>query len=337
MSTHPKVSFLIANWNGGPQLAGCLTSIRSQTLSDYEVIVVDNGSTDGSAAPEDFSTPDWQLVTFDSNQGFAKANNAAYLLSRGEFIALVNNDVILDKEWAERMVAALSGKPKAGSAACRLLQKNHPERLDSAGMEFVPCGTVFGWHGYPCDTFCDRDHNPFGAVAAACMYRRSAIEQTGLFDEKYFCYYEDTSLAVRQVLFGYDAVYVDAAIAYHHGSFTGKSRSAFQIFYLRRNVELLYWETMIGRLAWRFLIPHIIHELLAFAQALLSGHGIAVVRAKWAAMRCLPWIQRQRRQLTARLKEEIGLRQARANFMAKTSGWLRNAYLAKRTTPSRAA
>ncbi|NQT92251.1 MAG: glycosyltransferase family 2 protein [Lentisphaerae bacterium] len=316
-----RITFIVVNFNGGELLQQCLESIKTQTVSDWAVLVIDNGSTDDSTNLAHFGDNRFTLIKNGQNMGFARANNQALAKATGSLIALINNDIILDTHWAERMAAALDEHDGAGSAACRILRKDNPDLLDSAGFEYFSCGTTSCWNNCPIEIFADGAHAPFGAVASAAMYRKSAIEKAGLFHDEYFCYYEDTDLAVRLRLHGFDTTYVADAIAYHHGSFTGKERSDFHIFHLRRNIEYLYWIDMAGSLAWSFLLPHVTYECLAFLGALFSGQGTTFLKAKLDFLRHLPWILRERRGLKDRLLSAGRLPAAKKELCKCMSPW----------------
>jgi GT2 family glycosyltransferase len=316
MNPHPGVSFIVVNRDGGPLLADCLDSILHQTLDDFEVIVVDNGSTDGSWRAAEIPDPRFHLLRFDQNLGFAEANNRAIGQSRGRYVALVNNDATLSPGWAAAMVGALDADPHAGVAAGRTVQMRHPGRLDSAGFAFYSCVSCQAWKGLPADAFASGDHRPFGAVASAAVYRRAALDEVGLFHPEYFSYYEDTDLAVRLVLFGYDTAYVDGARARHLGSHTGKERSDFHVYHLRRNAEFVFWVDMVGSLAWRHLPFHLAHEGLAFLRAVYDGQAGVVLRAKLSACRHAGFILRERRNLHRTLRRRDGVRAARRRLAA---------------------
>ena len=319
-----RVSFIVVNFNGGAMLSECLKSIQAQTIQAYEVIVVDNGSTDGSCDLPLFQEDNWRLLSLEHNTGFANANNEAFRVSSGTFIALVNNDIVLSPTWAEAMIAAFDDpQRRIGSVACRILQKEKPELLDSAGFRFFSCGTTSSWCDRSEHIFADKEHRPFGAVASAAMYHRTAIETTGLFHKEYFCYYEDTDLAVRLVLFGFDTAYADKATACHVGSFTGKARSHFHIFHLRRNIEYLYWIDMVGSLAWRYLLSHLIYECFAFFGAIVEGRAITVMKAKVDFVRHLSWVKTKRWELRSRLDESEGIKVAQKRLEEKMCGWVK--------------
>ena len=155
------------------------------------------------------------------------------------------------------------------------------------------------------------------------MYRRSAIEQAGFFHDRYFAYYEDTDLALRLILHGYECAYVHEAVAVHRGSATGVRQSRFHVFHLRRNIEYLFWVDMVGSLAWRFLLPHLIYETIAFGGALLKGQGLTVLRAKAAVMRNIGWVFAERRKLRDLLVTNDCLDDAKRRLRACMTPWWR--------------
>jgi GT2 family glycosyltransferase len=297
------IAYVVVNFNGGRTLARCLDSLAAQTASDFEVIVFDNGSTDDSLDTLESRDERFKLYRAASNLGFAEANNRAISMTRAPWLGLVNNDAWLDSRWGERMVAALAANPGAGAAAGRTLKAGCPDRLDSAGFAFYSCASTYAWEGLPASDLSSARHRPFGPVASAAVYARHALEEAGPFHPEYFCYYEDTDLAVRLVLHGFDTIYVPEALAFHVGSATGRRRSAFQIYHLRRNVEYLYWVDMVGALAWVHLPWHLAFESLAFARAIFDGQAMVVLKAKRDALRQFRWIRTQRKSLARRLRQ----------------------------------
>ena len=309
------VSFIVVNYNGGAVLRDCLRSLFAQTFRAFELLLVDNGSSDGSCDAAEREFPGLTVLRYGENLGFAEANNRAIALAKGEFLALINNDATLDPAWTERMVEALERAPEAGAAACRTLQMRQSELIDSVGFAFYSCASVATWKGEAAGSFSSPAHSPFGATASAALYRRSALRAVGVpFHPEYFCYYEDTDLAVRLVLFGFSTVYVPEAIAHHLGSYTGRDHSDFHIYHLRRNAEYLYWTDMVGYLAWLHLPFHVLYECLALGGALRSGQAKVVLKAKQDAFAKRGWIAETRRELEQRLAQQPGVRRAQANL-----------------------
>jgi len=295
------ISFLIANWNSGCLLDECTRSLLEQSYTDFEVIIVDNGSTDGSENVKALEDSRFRLMKLAGNVGFSEANNLAFSDSRGEVVVLLNNDVELDADWTSAILEALHSDAKAGSVACQLRQKKHPALLDSAGFSLYTCGSVFSWHGCRPEEVDHAKYKLFGPVAAAAAYRRSALQDSGLFSREYFAYYEDTDLAFRLNLLGYHCVYAEKALGLHCGSATGQRASSFHRFQLRRNIELLYFTNMQGSLMWRHLVAHVIYELIALAGMATQGQGGVWFKAKAAAWRMRAWIKHKRVELREKL------------------------------------
>jgi GT2 family glycosyltransferase len=300
----PLVSVIVVNYNGASVLADCVRSIIGQDYARVELWVVDNGSSDGSDRLPELAAANVRVLRLGSNLGFAEANNRAIADSTGELIALVNNDVVLESSWISAMVEALGRAPQAGAAAGRTLQAARPELIDAAGFMFFSCCSAYSYRDRRADAQPTSRKPPFGPVASAAMYRRTALDVAGCFEPEYFCYYEDTDLAVRLVLFGYDTVYVHAAIALHRGSFTVGAYSDFHVYHLRRNAEYLYWSDMVGPLALVHLPFHLLHEGSSFVAALSRGQAGAVLRAKRDALSRAGWILARRRALAQRLAAE---------------------------------
>ncbi len=296
--TAPRVSILIVNMNGGRLLRACLDSLQQQQFQDFEVIVVDNGSTDGSwDLPEFQGNPRYTLIRLDRNSGFSEANNLAYAQAKGAYVVLLNNDVELHESWLANMVKAAEPED-VGSVACQLRQKNAPHLLDSVGFKLFFNGSTESAHGIPWENFYHKGHQPFGAVASAALYKRSAIEALGvLFHPEYFAYYEDTDLAIRLKLFGYKTAYAHEAIGWHVGSATGQKRSGFHGYHLRRNIEYLFWVDFSAAHILRYVWAHFLSETAAFFDLLFRGKPWVFIRAKRDAFGGVAWMRRQRRAL----------------------------------------
>jgi GT2 family glycosyltransferase len=309
------VSFLIANWNSGRLLHECSQSLLGQTHVEFEVIIVDNGSTDGSEEIEALADRRFTLIKLPTNVGFSEANNIAYKQSRGEIVVLINNDVELDSHWTTKVLQAISSQPGIGSVACQLRQKEKPALLDSAGFSLYTCGSVFSWYNWHPDSVDHAKYKLFGPVAAAAAYRRSALDEVGLFSPEYFAYYEDTDLAFRLNLAGYKCVYSKEARGTHRGSATGKRASDFQRFQLRRNIEYLFFSNMQGWLFWRCLPAHLSYEAAALLGMAAQGQIGVWFKAKTAAWQMRRWIS-LRRQATRALLEKEGNISARLDQVA---------------------
>lgn len=250
--TTPTVSVVIPNWNGAPHLPTCLASLRSQSLTPLETLLVDNGSTDGSRELVARDFPEITILPLPSNRGFAAAVNHGIRTARGTFVALLNNDTELDRDWLLALVSVLERHPGAASTASRMLRFDDRSTIDGAGDLLTRGGLpLTRGSGEPARGAYDREEEIFGACAGAALYRRRVLLEVGLFDEEYVSYYEDADLSLRLRLEGYTCIYTPAAVCYHkRGATASLLRNHYPIRMQERNLTLLH----LKNLPWRFLL-----------------------------------------------------------------------------------
>lgn len=220
-----RLSVVIVNWNSRDDLAQCLDSIGAQTYAELEVIVVDNGSQDGSVELMRERYPQFRLLDEGENLGFAEGCNRGFAAATGEWLAVLNNDAVAEPRWAEALAkAALEAPPEVGMLQSLMLFKQRPDVVNSTGIELDRYGAgVDRGEGAsradaqePAEIFC--------CCAGAAAYRRSMLEQiklkTGYFDKQHFMYSEDLDLGWRARLAGWTARYVPESVVLHryHGS-----------------------------------------------------------------------------------------------------------------------
>lgn len=297
------ISVVIPNWNGKRYLRVCLESLARQTYQDFEVILVDNGSRDGSVESVRENFPEVRVVRFDTNTGFSVAANAGIKASRGEYVALLNNDTEVDRNWLEELRGALDLNEGVGFCASKVLLYDRRETINSAGD--AVCASGYAWNvgfSQPDDANFSRRRFVFGASAAAAIYRRSMLFDIGLFDEDYFAYYEDVDLSFRAQLKGYRCLYVPEAIVYHRLGGTSKPESDLVVYYTERNVlfNLVKDVSVCTMLLFGFKIFR--HNLYRFFGCFFRGQFPVWLEAKLAAFPCLfkmlkkrQGIQRERR------------------------------------------
>ncbi len=239
----PRVSVVIPTWNGVELLAGALASLARQVFRDFEVLVVDNGSNDGTSELLVRNHPDVRRIRFEENRGFAVAVNAGIRAALGEIIVLMNNDTEADPAWLDALVAALDSHPEVGSCASKVLDFYDPTRIDSAGDQLGVFASPIG-HGEPDGPEFAHPRYVLSACAGAAAYRRRVFDDIGLFDERYFAYFEDVDWGVRARFAGYRCLYVPDAVIYHRVSETAR-RVPSTAFYLRmRNSLFLFFQYM---------------------------------------------------------------------------------------------
>jgi len=240
-----SITVVIPNLNGMQYLEGCLKSLSEQTDQDFEVLMIDNGSTDGSVSWVRAHYPSVRIRAYRRNTGFCKAVNAGIRLSRAEYVLLLNNDVVCDPDMVRRLHQAMEEKPGAFSACAKLLQMSDPEKIDDAGDFYSALGWAWArGKGAGRDRF-EKEEKIFACCAACAIYRRSMLERTGLFDERHFAYLEDVDIGYRALRFGYENWYIPQAVVYHAGSATSGSRhNAFKVRLAARNSVWLVKKNM---------------------------------------------------------------------------------------------
>jgi GT2 family glycosyltransferase len=219
------LSVVIVNWNSREDLERCLASLEEQTYRDLEIIVVDNGSTDGSVEMVTARFPRVTIITARENLGFAEACNRGITKSQGAWVATLNNDTVADPDWACALVAAAeTGPPDCGMLQSLLLFMERPEVINSTGIVLEKDGGADDRSLELPRGSATQTENIFCPTAGAAAYRRAMLESIrlpcGYFDPDHFLYYEDLDLGWRARLAGWTALYVPASFVLHkwHGS-----------------------------------------------------------------------------------------------------------------------
>lgn len=237
-----KVSVIIPNYNGKHFIKGCVESLQKQTFQDFEIIIVDNASSDGSVEYIREQYPFVRLIEMETNTGFDGAVNAGIYASKAPYVFLLNNDTECESTCIEELYHGIKKSKKIFSVASCMIQFHNKELIDSAGDLY----TVVGWafnrgNGKPVKQY-EKQERIFTACAGAAMYRKSIFEEIGYFDEKFFAYREDIDIGYRARIHGYYNVYCPEAKVYHLGSGTsGSKHNPFKVrLGVRNNVYLNY-------------------------------------------------------------------------------------------------
>lgn len=267
-----------------------------QTYRDLETIVVDNGSSDGS---QDFVRTNYPAVTLienAGNTGFAPAANQGIEASGSEFVALLNNDTRVEPEWIARLVEAIRSDETVGSCASKQMDFFRPGIIDAAGLVFFRGGYAGSrGHAKKDEGQFDAQAPVFGAHGASAFYRRSMLDQVGLFDADYFAYNEEFDLSLRAQLFGWKCLYVPGAVVYHkQGATRARQDRRFLVYHMERNRIF----TIIKDYPWGLILATLSFLLkyeLDILWRLVAGGETALFRARLDVMRSLPHLLRKRR------------------------------------------
>ncbi len=239
MHSRVFVSVVIPNWNGKRFLAECLGSVFEECAGDFEVILVDNGSRDGSVDWTEKRFPQVRLIRNAFNRGFAGAVNQGFRAASGNYCVALNNDTRVGPGWLEHLVDPLVRDERVGAACSRVVFYDDPGRVYNAGIRInslgeprnVGFGEPFERHGRTCRVD--------GACACSAVYRRVALEEAGYFDERFFAYHEDVDLSWRLRKAGWEIVYAANSIVYHHGSGATEYLSSFARTHSAKNLLLM--------------------------------------------------------------------------------------------------
>ncbi len=301
-----KIEVIIVNWNGKEFLGQCLNALFQQQHQAQNILVVDNGSTDGSVASLTANFSDVDLIALPENTGFSVANNIALKNVQSEYVALLNNDAVAHPLWLQNLVGALEKYPEAGFAASRMLFYDRPDIIDRVGDAYTVAGTgLLRGRGASADAFGNTEF-VFGACAGAALYRTEMLKEIGFFDEDFFLLYEDVDISFRAQLQGYRCIYVPEAVVYHKGSASIVHDSPTSVYYSHRNLEWVYLKNMpLGLIPVTFLF-HIIYDVAAFFYFAVNGRGGDFIRAKIDAFRGILKMLKKRKGIQRNRRVSIG-------------------------------
>ncbi len=293
-------SIIIPNWNGAAHLPVCLDSLRAQTLREFEIIVADNGSSDGSLELLARDYPEARVLALGRNLGFTGACNAGLRAAAGEFLILLNNDTEADPRWLDEVVAAFGRHPRAGLVASRMLLFDRRNIFHTAGDIFRTDGTPGNRGVWQEDRGQFAEGPVFSANGGSAAYRRVMLDQIGLLDDDFYYSCEDIDLAWRAQLAGWQAVYAPRAVVYHKLSASGGGVTAS--FHDGRN-GLYVLAKDVPDCVWRRHWPEIIAGQLRITWAALRAWRGAAARARLrgqlAGLWGLPRMLRKRRAVQA--------------------------------------
>jgi len=281
----PVVSVVILNWNGKHLLPDCLASVRRQTYRDFEVILVDNGSSDGSVEWVQSEYPEVQVLPLASNRGFCGGNNAGIRAARGAYVVLLNNDTEVEPSWLGELVRHIQSDSTIAACDSKILYFGQRDTIWSAGATYTIAGSA-NFRGQGCrDAEFVEPAEVFTAVACSAIYPRRILDEIGGLDEDFFVGYEDVDWSFRARLRGYRIVNVPSSRVYHKVSASHQYNSPTYVYHGQRNVAAVFVKNMPGRLLLKYACLHLLYtggSLLFFARV---GRLSAFLRAKRDVLR----------------------------------------------------
>lgn len=311
---HPLVSVIIVNWNGKHLLGECLESLFAQRFTNFEVVLVDNGSHDGSVDYIRERYPVVKIAALPENRGYAGGNNEGIQRASGKYLALLNNDTKVDPAWLEALVQEAEASPlSTGMWASKILSFENPGIIDNVGLLLYPDGLARGKGRL------EQDHGQYDQKGEALfpsgcagLFRKTMLDEIGMFDEDFFAYADDVDLGLRARLAGWGCVYVPAAKVYHKYSSSSSAYSPLKAFLVERNriwVLLKYYPLELILASPYYTTKRLLMHLYGAAagkgasgrfskeQSVMSAFGI-LLKAWWSALIALPNVMRQRRSFS---------------------------------------
>ena len=245
-----KIAVIIVNWNGKKYLEGCLDSLRRQSFQNFEIILVDNGSTDDSILFTRKNYPEAEILELEKNTGFSFANNVGIKKSfespEVKYVVALNNDTELDEKYLESLFECAKKNQKIGSIQPKVLNFENRGKIDNVGIVPSYFGMAFNLgEGENDGEKFSKEKEIFGANATAALYSREALEKTKIsdgeyFDNSFFAYFEDVDLAWRIRLAGFKSFFCPEAKVFHFHGATGKEISEKRFLTYRNSFASLF-------------------------------------------------------------------------------------------------
>jgi GT2 family glycosyltransferase len=308
-----RLRVILVNYNGGEAVLRCLRSLRESVWEDAEVVVVDNASTDGSAAAIEREYPEARLVRSARNRGFGAGCNLGARDAEGETLVFLNPDTTVEPGWLQALAGALERDEQAGLATAQVRLLDDPGRINTCGNEVHLTGLALcRGLGRPAGEF-DRGQEVGAVSGAAFAIRRELFAALGGFDEDFFLYMEDTDLSLRARLAGFRCVYAPEAVVYHDYRLRIGPRKTY---YQERNRYLI----LLKIFRWRTLLA--LSPALLLAEAITWGFSLARDRRNWAnKLQAYVWVSRNLRAILEKRKQTQRLRAARDRELLAGAGY----------------
>ena len=313
-----NTSVIILNWNGKKFLDECLSSLKRQTYSDFETIVVDNGSMDGSVQYIKDTFQDFvRLIENEKNHGFAMGNNIGISRAEGKYIVLLNNDTRVDPDFLKSLVSTARKYPDVGMCASKVYLDQGEKIIDTAGHLIYKDGLNRGRGRLETDRGqYDKLEEVLFPSGCAALYKKEMLEEIGLLDEDFFAYGDDTDIGLKARLAGWRCLYVPEAVVYHKYSGSTSAYSPFKAFLVERNriwIAIKYFPlSMLLLNPYYAFIRYVFQAYGVFTHKGAAGlfaeeysHGrllSILVKAHFEAFRKFPGMWKKRKKIQKKIK-----------------------------------
>ena len=300
-AAEPKVSIVIPNRDGATPRDGLTfldmvrDTLAGQSFRDFEVVVVDNGSSDDSVAHLREHWPEARVIELGENRGFSGAVNPGIVAAGSPYVALLNTDIELSTDWLELLVGELERDARLGFVTGKIMRFDDRGVIEQVGHDFYTCGR-FEPRGLD-----ERDEGQYDerratpvVSAAAALYRREALDRAGGFDEDYFLYCEDGDVCLRMLLLGYSGLYVPEPKAFHVRGGTVGPSTDLPRFYLVRNGLVTVFKDLPASVLLRSLPKIALYNWGALMAGRRDGYAGKVLRAFASFLGMIPGILRKR-------------------------------------------
>jgi GT2 family glycosyltransferase len=293
------VDIIILTYNGIGLIKDCVESLLNQSVTPNNIIIVDNGSNDGTSDFISKNFPNINLLKIENNIGIPRAFNKAIRLCNSKYVAWLNNDITLDKNWLKETAYFIKDRPNVASCDSLVLYDDDRSIVWSMGAAYNIMGSAkFINQGL---TIGDIDQTTckkiIATVGCAAIYRRSIFDSIGELDESFFLGFEDVDWSLRATIAGYQNYNIPSAIVYHKVSQTVVIGSEQYVRCGQRNVTATFIKNMPRGLIFIFTPMHILYQILAFIYYITKGRGWSFVQAKKDNLRLFSEYLRKRREV----------------------------------------
>ncbi len=286
---NPVVSVIVPNWNGINFVGMCLDSLAQLHFKNFEVILVDNGSTDGSRELIEEKYPWVRLLKLPHNMGFAIACNEGIKTSNAKYVALLNNDIEVTPDWLTQLYEGMERHPECGMGTTKMMFLDNRDVFYNTGDLFHSWSAGGGrGQGEKDIGQYDLENYIFGACAGAGIYRKKLFDQIGLFDEDFFIFAEDVDLNMRSQLQGFQAVYLPKSKVYHIGTATVGLYSDRYVYLCKRNDIWVFVKNYSLKMYFKYLRSIWKHQFADIKYFTYRGQGNVLFKSKWDALKLLP-------------------------------------------------